>query len=204
MRLIVVLILFLALGPVVEALAAPVQWSANGHYYEYVPTRLNWSAALAEANSRSYLNLPGYLATVTSADENAFVSSLLANAEWGAWLAGSDAAVEGEWRWVAGPEAQQIFWQGDQHGAPVAGAYNNWATNEPNNLNTENSLAIWGPNGANGATSWSQWNDFQGSDTQGYIVEYSAIPEPSTRLLSVLGGAVLMAWSFRGSILAKS
>jgi hypothetical protein len=199
MRIILAGAMLLVMGAVTDASAAPVQWAGNGHYYEYVPTRLNWAGALADSNSRTYLSLSGYLATVSSAAENTFVSSLLVDAEWGAWLAGSDAAVEGEWRWVAGPELGQQFWQGDQHGAPVAGAYNGWGNNEPNNLNNENALAVWGPNGANGATSWGQWNDFQGSDTQGYVVEYSAVPEPSTLLLSVFGGIAFTVWRYRGS-----
>jgi len=175
------------------ALATPVLWAGNGHYYEYVPTRLNWSAALADANSRSHASLQGYLATITSSGEQAFVASLLINAEWGAWLAGSDAALEGTWTWVAGPEQGQTFWQGNQTGATVGGAFEAWPPTEPNNLNNEDSLAIWGPNGAAGATSWGEWNDFQSSDTQGFVVEYSTVPEPSTMVLAACAAALMIA-----------
>jgi len=170
--------------------AAPVQWSQNGHWYEHVSERLNWSDALASAATRSYQGLPGYLATVASAQENDLIRSLLNDAEWGAWLAGSDAAVEGEWRWMAGPETGTLFWLGNASGHAPAGAYENWAPFEPNNTNVENAVAIWGPHGASGPNDWGLWNDFQATDTQGFVVEYS-VPEPNTVLLLL---PVMVVW----------
>ncbi|MCG8533051.1 MAG: hypothetical protein MI749_20680, partial [Desulfovibrionales bacterium] len=51
------------------AQAAPVQWSVNGHSYEFVNTgtELTWEAAQAAATGKG-----GYLATITSQAENTF------------------------------------------------------------------------------------------------------------------------------------
>src|SRR5438105_301360 len=80
--------------------AVPVLDPANGHYYEHIDAGLSWTAARAAALASDFGGRQGYLATVTSADENAFLLSL---GPYG-WLGGSDAAVTDEWRWVDGPE----------------------------------------------------------------------------------------------------
>jgi len=66
------------------------------------------------------------------------------------WLGGSDAASEGKWRWVEGPEGKEeggdgtnyfgrLFWdsdlntRGERGEIGVNGAYLNWDNNEPNN-----------------------------------------------------------------------
>ena len=112
------------------ALSAPAGdgWSFNpdnGHYYRLVTTTMSWGDASAQAQADG-----GYLATIASATENAFVTEYIIGGS-NAWLGGSDAAVEGEWRWVAGPEAGQQFWSVPggasawNHGVPV-GVYANW------------------------------------------------------------------------------
>jgi hypothetical protein len=59
------------------ASAAPIEFT-NGHYDEYVPAEhSSWTDANAAASSLSYAGLPGHLATVTSPEENAFVTDLL-------------------------------------------------------------------------------------------------------------------------------
>jgi len=45
------------------------------------------------------------------------------------WLGASDSATEDDWRWVQGDDA---FWSGDQSGSAVGGAFESWATGEPN------------------------------------------------------------------------
>lgn len=183
-----------SISQVTSTQAAPVQWATNGHYFEYVPDRLNWSAAQASAASRSFLGMPGYLASVTSAGENDFIKTLLTNAEWGAWLGGSDADQEGTWKWTAGPEAGTPFWIGDAKGSAPNGRYQNWAGFEPNDTNGEDVVAIWGPNGAGGGTYYGTWNDFQASDTQGFVVEYSAVPEPTSLTLATITMAAIGLW----------
>jgi hypothetical protein len=102
--------LSILLGPSVVG-AAPIQWTmalgGNNHWYEFVATPKTWDAARFDAKSRTHMSRPGYLATVTSKEEYAFVAGLLGNGF--AYLGGSDASVEGEWRWIDGPEAGQLF-----------------------------------------------------------------------------------------------
>jgi hypothetical protein len=85
-----------------------------GHYYKYVAglfTHTEAEAAAAQAG--------GYLATITSAQENAVVADLIAGQDLGAWLGGSDLHNEGTWVWTQGPEAGGAF------------SYSNWAPGEP-------------------------------------------------------------------------
>ena len=64
------------------AFAAPVQWSSavggNDHWYEFVvPTnQISVVDAEATAESSSHMGLGGYLATITSAAEQAFLNGL--------------------------------------------------------------------------------------------------------------------------------
>ena len=169
----------LAVGIARPAFAVPVLWDpavgGNGHYYEVIATLVDWDDAFAAAAGSSHLGLSGYLATVTSAEESAFISSLNAST---AWLGGNDRDVEGVFTWKAGPEAGSVFFG---PGAP-AGAFSFWAFGEPNNCcGGEDDLVI----------NWAagQWNDIGlpafPNNTYAYVVEYSgaAVPEPASLLL---------------------
>ena len=96
-----------------ETLGAVV--ASNGHYYEVVNTPVTWTEALNAAAQKTYNGLTGYLVTITSTDEQTFLTNLVANnvtTGWdgkSAWIAASDANSEGSWKWVAGPEAGQLF-----------------------------------------------------------------------------------------------
>ena len=136
----------------------------NGHYYEYVSAPgMTWEAARAEAESRELFGLKGYLATVTSAEENAFITPKLGG---DGWMGASDAAIEGQWRWVTGPEAGTLFWTGTGSGSSVDGNYENWGDGEPNNAGEEDYAHFISSNG--------KWNDyaFDNGAIGGYIVEY--------------------------------
>jgi VCBS repeat-containing protein len=145
---------------------------ANGRYYEFVsdpynPSDISWHDAREAAGARSLFGLQGYLATITSAEENAFVASKLPGQ---VWLGGSDAAAEAQWRWVTGPE-------GANGGTPFA--FFIWASNEPNNVGDEDYLYSWG-------SSWADHPDGgspQWEPAQGYLVEYGGMPgDPSLSL----------------------
>src|SRR5690606_14753608 len=118
---------------------------ANGHYYEYVSAPgMTWADAKAAAESRELFGLKGYLATVTSAEENAFITPKLGG---DGWMGASDAAIEGQWRWVTGPEAGTLFWTGTGSGSSVDGNYENWGDGEPNNAGEEDYAHFISSNG---------------------------------------------------------
>jgi hypothetical protein len=95
----------------------------SGSCYVIGGSELAWLDAEAECRA---LGAGWDLAAVHDAATNAFLAGLFSGE---AWIGGSDANVEGEWHWVRdGVE----FWRGDALGAPVAGAFNNWNSDEPN------------------------------------------------------------------------
>lgn len=181
----------------------------TGHFYKFIGlSGISWSAANAAASSAAskYHGLQGYLATITSSVENAFIQ--LKTKGMG-WIGASDAAVENDWRWVTGPEGLEdngqgrLFWRGTgsdaalhpgQYG-PVNGAYHNWnrypsTTNgEPNNNGNEDYAHItFFP--SNPAESL-KWNDLPNSGTTGdylpagYLVEYGGMPnDPPVSLIA--------------------
>jgi hypothetical protein len=188
----------LALSAGAPAKAAPVQWTTasggNGHYYELVSDSASWTDARAAALASTHLGLSGYLATITSSDELAFLTAQLGLSNLQVWLGGSDAGTEGTWVWVDGPEAGQQFWSGGAAG--TAGpdiAFANWSTNEPNDfLAQEDALLGW--------WSWDTWNDANQNQQFQYLVEFgdatdADVPAPATMLLllSGLGALALTA-----------
>lgn len=145
----------------------------NGHFYEFVTSNgIDWSSANTAAKASDFFGLQGYLTTITSASENAFVASKLAGQGW--MGASDDAAVtldangEGYWYWVSGPEAGTLFCisSGAGNCAPQASSYVNWAADEPNNCCAGENYGHFYVGG--------QWNDyaFDNESIEGYVVEY--------------------------------
>ncbi len=121
---------------------APGTYNAtNGHFYDFVPAlNITWTDAKAAADAMTVYGLKGYLATITSAAEDTFAFSKIQAT---GWIGSSDAASEGQWEWVDGPEAGLQFWQGAVNGAPVNGQYTNWGPNQPDNAGgNENSRPV--------------------------------------------------------------
>lgn len=161
--------------------AAPVQWTVasggNGHWYEVITTTFaTFDEASAYATSQTLDGSTGYLATITSAAEQAFLNTLNVSGVT-SWLGGSDAEQEGVWKWVTAPEGE----------TPIV--YTNWAPGEPNNAGNDPTggedhiVGWWGANGA--------WNDMWGGYSRyGAVVEYtpiSNVPVPAAGLL-LMGG----------------
>jgi len=171
-------------------------FSGNGHYYKVVQNNgIDWDDALTAAEASTLYGLTGYLVTVTSAAENAFIYSKINQ---NAWMGASDDSnytsnnheqTEGTWEWVSGPEDGQTMTcqtAGNNAGSVAAHedclvhadiTYQNWNTNEPNdccksgsgNMGDEDYLHLRGADG--------KWNDFDVDTTVNYyIIEYGGMP----------------------------
>ncbi len=156
--------------------AAPIYNPANGNYYEEIWTYgVPWLDANEATNSMWYMNMPGHLVTITSAEENEWLVNNLSfswSEMWiGAYQDPWDCPPDQNWRWATDWEP----W-----------VYTNWSGPEPNDYfgwASENYGGIWG----NGS-----WNDEAClGHINGYIVEYEPIiPEPPSTLLLVGFGLV--------------
>ena len=135
---------FDSVSPVAEA-------EFNGHKYLLFDTATNWINAQAYCES-----LGGYLATLTTPEEEAFVALLCANnsTRSGYYLGATDTENEGSWQWITGEK-----WD-----------YTNWNDGEPNNASSvEHYLEIW-----NCGTA-PAWNDIPDKyyNNYGFICEIS-------------------------------
>lgn len=141
------------------------QWNpaagGNGHWYQFVRVARSWDQAKADAEARG-----GYLATLTSAQEDAFVNSLLHNPTDLPWFGGYQDRKAGDysepfggWRWITGEP-----W-----------AYTNWNRGEPNN-------GLGGPaedylHGNSSGTA--KWNDGISPSLLPYVIEFHSDPRPT-------------------------
>jgi hypothetical protein len=150
----------------------------NGHIYEYVGDSTSWDQAASLVASRSLAGVQGHLATVTTHSELAAVwgafGTLYNGSERGIpWVAASDSADEGVWRWVAGPEAGQLV-------DPSL-----WAAGEPNNFGEEDYAVL----------HWQRGNglffDYPTSLNQAYLVEYSGAVSSDTPAVPATTGDFL-------------
>ncbi|WP_422107569.1 T9SS type B sorting domain-containing protein [Winogradskyella sp.] len=151
---------------------------ATGHYYLYVQdVGITWTDAKNAAAASSYFGLQGYLATITTPEEVQLTGEQAAGT---GWIGGTDRAQEGVWRWDAGPEAGQVFWNGAVGGSSPDGMFAFWNTGEPNNLGDEDYAHITDPN----VGILGSWNDLAVTGStdptsayhpKGYIVEFGGM-----------------------------
>jgi hypothetical protein len=187
--------------------------SSNGHIYELAYGALvNWQTAYTQASQHTLAGVSGYLVTITSADENAFIYSILKptgvayynipNGDPSAFsgeifIGASDNEQEGVWKWVSGPEAGTQFWSGLGYGGvSVGGLYSNWFPPYLDNLGGSDGNANWaeimapGCDALRAAEACGKWGDVPVDQLGYYLVEYSGpvnVPAPATAALLGLG-----------------
>jgi hypothetical protein len=129
---------------------SPVFDPANGSYYLLVSDAVTWSAARTLASSSFYLERRGTLASINTADENAFVYNIAGGSAWlGGYQPPGSFEPAGGWTWTSG----EPF------------TYADWAKGEPDNANGgESYLQFW---------DGSQWNDAGASVTCPYVIEFA-------------------------------
>lgn len=150
----------------------------NMHFYQWVNGSVSTGdVAMSNAAGYTYKGMQGYLATVTSAAENAFVYAISGNL--GTWLGATQvSASSNNWKWAVGPENGTQF----STGATSANSmYVNWWAGEPNN--SANYVFM---------TTQATWDDLVSSQSGAYynsgnVVEYgsTASGDPATSILKV-------------------
>ena len=139
--------------------------------------------------------------------ENNFIWKLMASDAWfgasddygyintakGSTVYANQAASEGKWHWVTGPEKGQNFSNGNTPSTTlVSGMYHKWATGEPNGT-TEAFGQFYSSN--NG-----QWNDLANSTLPGYICEYGDMPGDLTSSVTIFTRDVTVSGGSSGYI----
>jgi hypothetical protein len=156
--------------------ASPVQWTVaqggNGSYFDWVPGYLTWTQADAAASQLTFDGIHGYLATVTSQQENNFFETQFSQSTGQTligWLGGYKNPAEANpsdpslgWNWVTGQPWSYTSWWTAEGLPDNAGGNQNYLRTQP-------------------VGSVVYWDDIQNDPGSfyigGYFVEY-AVPEP--------------------------
>jgi hypothetical protein len=142
----------------------------NGHFYRPISTTATYINARTLASQQTFKGQQGYLVTITSADEDAFIFNNVPQGN--IWFALSDAASEARWTIDAGPEKGTLIKINNGHlNGNIPGQYNNWTPGEPNDSGNED-YAV---------TKWSggnQWNDLPNNFNNPYVVEFGTWTNP--------------------------
>jgi hypothetical protein len=143
----------------------------NGHFYKPVTAGTTYTGARAASLLTTFKGQTGYLVTITSASENAFIFSNVPQAN--IWFAATDEVIDGRWVIDAGPEKGTVMKTSNgQTNGNIAGVYNNWAGGEPNGGNHSEDYAVTNWNGQ------STWNDLSNNWSNPYIIEYGTWSNP--------------------------
>jgi hypothetical protein len=142
----------------------------NGHFYRPITTGTTYTNARAAALLTTFKGQTGYLVTITSADEDAFIFNNVPQQN--IWFALTDEVSEARWTIDAGPEKGTLIKiNNGQLNGNIPGQYNNWAGGEPNNSGNEDyAVTKWG--------GGSQWNDLPNNFNCAYVIEYGTWTNP--------------------------
>ncbi len=142
----------------------------NGHFYKPVYPGTTYTSARATALTTTFKGQQGYLVTITSASEDAFIQANVPQTN--IWFAATDEVIDGTWVIDAGPEKGTVMKtrNGNLNGN-IPGVYNNWASGEPNGSNHTEDYAV---------TKWNgnQWNDLSNNWANPYVIEYGTWSNP--------------------------
>ncbi|KAJ8605374.1 hypothetical protein CTAYLR_002379 [Chrysophaeum taylorii] len=143
--------------------------SFEGHHYQVIGgnwAKITWRTAEQDAWSRCYDGAPGYLATIESEEENAYLQSQLVyhhgyQVEDQAWIGATDMTTEGSFEWVDAWGVGDTF-----YGPGVTGHYENFQQGEPNENGSEDCVAF---------NQYGRWNDVNCyKQLQFFFVEFDA------------------------------
>ena len=129
--------------------------SFNGHKYYLIDN----SALIGWNDAKQYCKnvFGGYLVSITSKEENEFVTGLLKEFNYStAFIGGSDREKEGEWKWESGES-----W-----------SYSNWGANQPDDYKAYEGGQDYLRIGQDGA--WDDFNsmaDISGTEVKSFICE---------------------------------
>jgi hypothetical protein len=142
----------------------------NGHFYRPISTTATYTNARTLSSQQTFKGQQGYLVTITSADEDAFIFANVPQSS--IWFALTDEVSEARWTIDAGPEnGTLIKINNGQTNGNIPGQYNNWAPGEPNNSGNEDyAVTKWG--------GGSQWNDLPNHFSCAYVVEFGTWSNP--------------------------
>ncbi len=148
----------------INANSEPVQWPVNGHWYDAIEFESTWIRAFLDARSRSYQDLPGHLATLTSQEENDFVWQTFQTDAY--WLGGFQVRwakkLDRGWRWIT-----RERWR-----------FTNWPDGEPNDTGATPGVEDGEENALHFLDGAGRWNDEPyRADRPGYMIEYEEMPE---------------------------
>ncbi len=142
----------------------------NGHFYRPISAGATYTNARTLSSQQTFKGQQGYLVTITSSSEDAFIFANVPQSS--IWFALTDEVAEGQWRIDAGPEAGTLIKTSNgQTAGNIQGQYNNWAGGEPNNSGNEDyAVTKWG--------GGSQWNDLPNNFSCAYVVEFGTWDNP--------------------------
>ena len=142
----------------------------NGHFYRPIATGATYTNARTLSSQQTFKGQQGYLVTITSVSEDAFIFANVPQSS--IWFALTDEVSEARWTIDAGPEnGTLIKINNGQLNGNIPGQYNNWAPGEPNNSGNEDyAVTKWG--------GGSQWNDLPNHFSCAYVVEFGTWTNP--------------------------